>query len=249
MNYLVTLLISFLFFSAGAQETIKVSLAKRLTTCAHQIDFIAEHGILIRLKTNDMALSAMRKAGNELAAQKLEAKQEQLNQQILAAFKEQFAFAHVYYFYSRDLASIKAGDFSKVYTLDNQPAKYNSRNFFMVDPYSASVSSMNSRSTGFTLLDSSSKVITSPMPKPIIKRFGFIYKTFPQLVFDWNYQFMEMANLSREIKLGRLKAVGNGETFLSKEQERDIAKNQRIIQKIYKKSYPWVNRPKFRNSE
>ena len=77
-------------------------------------------------------------------------------------------------------------------------------------------------------------------------------------IFNLKNDFLEVKSIvdkiveiktAIKVKLGRLKAVGNGETFLSKEQERDIAKNQRIIQKIYKKSYPWVNRPKFRNSE
>jgi len=246
---ILILLLANTFNPIKAADPEKLTNVAQLKASVTNIDFIRKHGILIRLRTNDAALTALRKNGNNETADKLEEKQTTLNNRIIAAFKEQFNFAPVYFFYSRDMENIRKGDYSKLYTLDNQPANYSgSGNFFMVDPYYAVTKSFGSSSTGFTLMDSSSMVMISPMPKPIIKRFGLVYKTYPQLVFDWNFYFKQMDYIASKAKHGELKFATEDRKF-SNSENRQIARLERLLQKEFKRSYNWSGRPKLGNKD
>lgn len=252
MKILSTLFLLFTIqFCAWAQNTEKaVNIGDQLLLGAEQIEFIKQHGLFIRLRTNDMAIEALDKAGRKADSEALVKKQNEIDDRVLKAFKQQFTFTKVYYFYSRDLEEFKKGHFSNLYNLDGTKATYNAKDFFMLDPYVAQIKSMNSNSTGFTLLTSDAKMAEYPMPDVIIRRYGPIYKTYPQLVFDWNYEFYEMDHLGREIKSGELNRVikSKGANY-TRVERRNLLYLRKEHNKAFKKTYAWSTRPKQRNSD
>ncbi|MES2629509.1 MAG: hypothetical protein V4616_11125 [Bacteroidota bacterium] len=220
------------------------SLGDLLNTGVNQVTFIKENGLFIRLRTNDRALEMLKKAGNEYAAKELEDKQNEVNQKILAAFASQFTFTRVYYFYSRDMDALRKGDFSKAKNLDGTPANYSKRNFYLVDPYVVETKANGSQSTGYSLLDSASRTLRYPMPYGIIKRYGPIYKTYPQLTWDWNQQFRETDDLAKEITSGSLKPLvkAPGSKY-SRIEKRELSQSIKEHHKGYKNNVDRSARP------
>ncbi len=250
MKFFTSLLLILGLSLNSVAQTKAANIGTDMRLGAQQIAFIKQNGVFIRLRTNDMAVQAMKKAGNTTDAERLQAKQKEANEPILEAFKKNFSFSKVYFFYSRDQDEFNKGDFSKLYNLDGTKATYTARDFLMIDPYTAEVKSMNSQSTGFSLLTSDGAEVKFPMPINIIKRFGPIYRTYPQLVFDWDYMFYEMAHLGKEIESGNITSLLKtpGANF-SKAEVRRIIKARKDHRKNFKKSFNDSERPKNVNKE
>lgn len=75
--------------------------------------------MLVLLKTKKPNIAALRKIGRNEQADKLEKKQAQLNSNIVAAFKLNFAFYPTYFFYSDYANHVKAKEFEKVVFLND----------------------------------------------------------------------------------------------------------------------------------
>lgn len=84
-----------------------------------QIIYLKNGALLVRLKNNDIALSALRKSGNNVQADKIEKKQVEINRNIIDAFHQQFNFCPVYFFYSNYSEAVKKKDFDNVVFLND----------------------------------------------------------------------------------------------------------------------------------
>ena len=74
-----------------------------------QIKMLKKGALFVRLKTSDLAIAGLKKQGKEKEAEEIRAKQETENKAIVAAFKTEFTFCTVYFFYSNNSDAIKAG--------------------------------------------------------------------------------------------------------------------------------------------
>lgn len=247
---LFLLILQFSSFAQQAASTKvqELSIGDAMILGANQIAAIKSNGVFIRLRTNDKAIAALTKAGRQDQVDIIKTKQSKLNQEILDAFAKQFHFTRVYYFFSRNQVDFNKGDFSMLYNLDGSKADYKAKDFFIIDPYVAEVKSMNSQSTGFTLLTRDGEMTKYPMPITIIKRFGPFYKTYPQLVFDWNFMFNEMSNLGEQIETGLVKAkLKKANSTYTRAETKEIIKLRKLIRKSFKDTYNWSKRPKNSN--
>lgn len=87
MRYLLILLISIPFIVMGQSP-------------ASQIREMKESVLLVRLRTSEFKIQAMKEAGMSELAKEAEAEQYEENLEIAEAFSKHFDFAPVYYFYS-----------------------------------------------------------------------------------------------------------------------------------------------------
>ena len=71
-----------------------------------QINQLKDGALFVRLQTKKKSINAFRKAGNDKLADKIETKQRNYNLKIASAFKTNFTFCPIYFFfsdYSRDI--------------------------------------------------------------------------------------------------------------------------------------------------
>lgn len=75
---------------------------KRLVVAAWQINQLKEGALIVRLRTNQTLINALKKQGNEELALQKEVEQLAINRNTLFAYKHQFSFCKVYFIYSNN---------------------------------------------------------------------------------------------------------------------------------------------------
>jgi len=65
-----------------------------------QINQLHDGVLLVRLATRKNAIDALRKNGNDAQANQIENRQAEINKQIISAFRSNFDFCRIYFFYS-----------------------------------------------------------------------------------------------------------------------------------------------------
>ncbi len=124
----VILNISLIFFllipiSGFAQESDEDDLRFRKKirrTAEKQIVELHDNGaLLVRLKTKNNQILALQNAGKNELAERVENHQKEKNLKIVKAFKDEFDFCPVYFFYSDFSKSIKSKNFSEVEFLNH----------------------------------------------------------------------------------------------------------------------------------
>jgi hypothetical protein len=94
------------------KELFSKSLKINTTVAYEQIKEIRGNAILVRLKTSDNQISALKKMGHAVEADQLQKKQRSINLEIVNAFKKNFNFCPVYFFYSSASSDIKKGNYN-----------------------------------------------------------------------------------------------------------------------------------------
>ena len=84
-----------------------------------QIQELKEGVLLVRLKTSQPKIDALRKVGFEKKASKVEQYQLEQNKAILNAFKEKYDFSKVQFFYSYNSNNIRKGTFNGIFLNEN----------------------------------------------------------------------------------------------------------------------------------
>lgn len=116
---LVLALIALSVIPASAQDTLmgadgKLSYAEwKRHYALRQYEKLKNGALLVRLKTQATAIEALRKRGQNESAARIAENQRQENERIVSAFRDNFDFAPVYFFYSDDSR----------YLLNNEPGK------------------------------------------------------------------------------------------------------------------------------
>ncbi len=103
-----------------------------------QINQLKDGVLLVRLKTKQPSIAALRKRGNVAKANQLERKQAEYNRSIVAAFRFYFDFCPTYFFYSDQSVSVAEKQLDKVVFLDDylQPdsaIKLTTKNFLTAE--------------------------------------------------------------------------------------------------------------------
>ena len=84
-----------------------------------QIKLLKDGSLMVRLHTRQRSIDAMRKAGKDKQAAKLEQHQKELNQTIADTFNNDFRFCPVYFFSSEYTVPIKNGEWEEVVFLND----------------------------------------------------------------------------------------------------------------------------------
>jgi len=100
-----------------------------------QINALKKGALLIRLKTNYRAISKLKSVGNYDLATNLEKETELENKIIMSAYKKEFTFCPVYFFYSESSDSIRKNNLSGIFvdtTLQVNSSIVCNSSFFLV---------------------------------------------------------------------------------------------------------------------
>lgn len=100
-----------------------------------QINALKKGALLIRLKTNNRAISKLKSVGNYDLATNLEKGTELENKIIMSAYKKEFTFCPVYFFYSESSDSIRKNNLSGIFvdtTLQVNSSIVCNASFFLV---------------------------------------------------------------------------------------------------------------------
>lgn len=97
-------------------------------TAVKQIREMKNTVLLVRLKTAEHQINALRQAGHEEKARDMEEKNDRENREVCRAFKDNFTFCPVYFFYSSSTGEVKNGNWpSALLDADLNPVKGLSR--------------------------------------------------------------------------------------------------------------------------
>jgi len=87
----------------------------RIQSSENQILKLKESALLVRLKTSENKINALREAGKYDEAEKVRNIQEYENQKIIDAFKQNYDFSEVYFFYSYDSEKVRLKQFENIF--------------------------------------------------------------------------------------------------------------------------------------
>jgi hypothetical protein len=138
---LIGLFLLFISISGISQDTKKKkpNFRKQLhASTKEQIYQLKNGALLVRLKTKTTAIAALRKIGGNAKADIVQQQQAAFNSDIIWAFRKNFNFCPVYFFYSDYSDTVKAKHFDKVIFLNDSlqpdPAiKFDGKSFLIAD--------------------------------------------------------------------------------------------------------------------
>ncbi|MDD4149403.1 MAG: hypothetical protein PHE33_05185 [Bacteroidales bacterium] len=113
---IITLII---IFSSLSTISISQTTNEYIEAKNHIVRLHDSSVLLVRLQTKERSLQVYRNAGRNKFADKEELKQKSLNQLIINAFRKNFNFCEVCFFYSDKSSYIKKGEFSEVRFLND----------------------------------------------------------------------------------------------------------------------------------
>lgn len=111
-----------------AQKKVKPKDNARTT-----IVMLKNGALFVRLKTSELQISGLKKRGKEKEAEEIRKEQENNNRSIIAAFKANFNFCPVYFFYSNYSTKVKEGNYKGcLMNTDTQiDTSFNSNNYLI----------------------------------------------------------------------------------------------------------------------
>jgi len=132
---------------------------------------VMEGCLLVRLRSNQRKIQALVRRGDTATANKEERKDELKHLEIVSAFKLNYTFSSVYYFYSHHSGRVRSGDLKGV-LLDDllRPLEVDLNQFLIVDPYSIEFVHMNSHQQGLAVLNKDLVQLERPFPYYVRKR-------------------------------------------------------------------------------
>ncbi|MBX3163921.1 MAG: hypothetical protein KF900_05530 [Bacteroidetes bacterium] len=108
---------------------------RRTTVSEWQINQLKKGAIVVRLQTNQKAIDALNKAGNEKLAQEKTAEQFAVNKNILFAYTEHLNFCKVYFIYAHSSDTLLKGARSGIFLDTNlivNPTIEMTENFYLI---------------------------------------------------------------------------------------------------------------------
>jgi hypothetical protein len=103
-----------LSFDAIAQQPAQSSPQNIESLMAEKIRMLKNGALLVRLQTKENSINALRDAGNQETADKVEKQQQQFNKNLIAAFRNKYDFSPVYFFTSNYSEALLSGNLDKV---------------------------------------------------------------------------------------------------------------------------------------
>ena len=115
LNCRIFFILLFFFPSiVTAQENAGDPSKSIQTLMAEKIRLLKNGALLFRLHTKENSIAALRDAGNQETADKIENQQQEFNKNLIAAFREKYNFSPVYFFTSDYTDTLLSGNISHV---------------------------------------------------------------------------------------------------------------------------------------
>lgn len=120
MTRILTLFFAFLFsFSALAQQEDEADIKNRTVRAIVQVRRLKQGALLVRLFEKEKQIALLQKQGKSASViQAYKDKIDKQNNEIIDAFKTNFKFCPVYFFYAKDSEHVKNRDFKNVHFIE-----------------------------------------------------------------------------------------------------------------------------------
>ncbi len=112
--FILTVLISF-----NSQAQLGEEYRNRRIRSSYQILDLKKGALFFRIRHNQREIDYLRKYNREAEANKIEEQRRSLNKRIMHAFKENFDFCEVYFFYSEYSKNLRLRQFDSIQFLDS----------------------------------------------------------------------------------------------------------------------------------
>jgi hypothetical protein len=171
-------------------KTHEKFLKRRRTVSAWQINQLKNGALVVRLKTNHLLISQLKKRGEEHLAEKARLEQAAVNVSMIKAYLHNYNFSKVYFIYSHSSDSLLNGTRSGIFidtTLKVNPSITMPEKFYLI----AEPDYIYNSSLGFVREDSARSVVEAGNPssseKPIVvkNKYGHQLKSpFPYAMLN-----------------------------------------------------------------
>ena len=151
------------------------------------LQILRNGALLVRLRTSQNLIDAYRKSGDAARADEVFNKQEKENREIAEAFKKNYRFGKVYFFYSNYSEEIKSGNFIHLMNADLQPDSSFSGTFLTGEFGYSETSAISS----FVLMDKEFKQISRPFSLVRLNKHLVITQTTEQVVKALDTKLLE----------------------------------------------------------
>src|SRR3989344_7611633 len=157
MKTLTRILILF-FLLVGITSFAQKSRDKARTN----ITTIKTGALFVRLRTSELKISALKSKGMVKEAEEIRLAQEATNKQIIEAFKKEYKFSKVYFFYSNHSTSVKEGNYKGlIFDVNMQIDSSFSSNSYLIGEFDESATT---QLDAFIIKDKNYVQLTKPFP-------------------------------------------------------------------------------------
>lgn len=111
-------LVLLVFFSYSGYSQLGEEYENRRIRSAQQIKAFKKGVLMVRLRNRDAEVAYLKKYGRLNEAKKVEEKRASLNKSLIKAFRANFNFCPVYFFFSEDSKQVRLGQFDSVGFVD-----------------------------------------------------------------------------------------------------------------------------------
>jgi len=171
----IGVLILFFSITAFGQE-VKHKKAYKDSVAKVHIETVKNGVLLVRLRSNQKLLKALLAKGDTVGEhnKSREIKVKQL--EIVNAFKLNYQFSKVLFFYSHHSKEVKAKNWNGTILNDElKPVKFDGTPHLILDPYLVTLTGLDATQNGMSVFDANFKLLEKPFPYYIRKRDGIFF--------------------------------------------------------------------------
>ncbi len=154
------------------------------------ITMLKNGALFVRLKTSELKINALKSKGREKEAEEIRENQELVNKSIMAAFKANYTFSPVYFFYSDKTTNVKEGNYKGlIFDTDMKvDSSFTGNNYLIGEFEESATTQMNA----FFIKDKDFELLKNPFPYFIKRNQAFFStRSNEQLVAVLNSEFFE----------------------------------------------------------
>ncbi len=188
MKYFIYILSLLFIFSTSASKAQKAKEKARAN-----IVLLKNGALFIRLKTSQLKINALKKIGKEKESEEIRMSQEATNLSIIKAFKENFNFCQVYFFYSNHSTEVKEGKYKAIiFNTDMKiDSSFSSDNYLIGEFDESETTQLDA----FIIKDKNYDQLKAPFPYLIKKNQALVStRSYDDIIFILNEKLISFYN-------------------------------------------------------
>ena len=163
---------------------------KSKNTARENIVLLKSGALFVRLRTSDLKINALKSKGMLKEAEEIRVAQENTNKSIIAAFKVNFTFCPVYFFYSTYSAQVKEGNYKGlIMDINMQPDSSFTSDKYLIGEFDESETT---QMDAFIIKDKNYEQLKKPFPFFIKQNEAVVStRSYEKIVFILNKRLFE----------------------------------------------------------
>ncbi len=168
-----------------------ISFAQKSRDKAREnITTIKTGALFVRLRTSDLKINALKSKGMVKEAEEIRNAQEATNKQIIEAFKKEYKFSKVYFFYSNHSTKVKEGNYNGCLMNVNMEidSSFTSNNYLIGEFDESATTQLDA----FIIKDKNYAQLTKPFPYLIKQNQALVStRSYDKIISILNLRFNE----------------------------------------------------------